>query len=121
MRSSPQIAAGSTSPGCVHCSMRSSYSLLLVGCNWAFGIDASRATDAAFFDVSLDAPSACPPAGTAPRFARAFRQAVLQPCSSYTVAARRRLASCVEANAQTIASGDADGRMTQSPGFDDPR
>src|SRR5689334_19586163 len=98
---------------------RSCSVLLLVGCNQVYGLDPTRASDAAYFDAPIDAPYACPPIGTPPRFSRSFAQVVAQNCNNYTVSiSGRALARCAFAGDQRIAEGAIGERLEIAPGFE---
>lgn len=98
---------------------RSASLLLLVGCNQVYGLDATRASDAAYFDAPFDAPYACPPIGTPPRFSRSFEQVVAQNCNNYTVSiAGRAFARCALDDDQRIAEGPIGARLAIAPGID---
>jgi hypothetical protein len=98
---------------------RSCSVLLLVGCNQVYGLDPTRASDAAYFDAPPDAPYACPPIGTPPRFSRNFEQVVVQNCNNYTVSITgRALARCAFNGDQLIAEGAIGERLQIAPGFD---
>lgn len=93
--------------------------VVIAGCNAVFGIRDTVAVDAQYFDGPPDAPFACPPLGTPPRFSRAFRQVVFQPCNEFTASttAGRALAKCFEP-ASEIEEGQIGGQLAQAPGFE---
>lgn len=72
--------------------------LALAGCDAVFGIEHTTAlprADAQKFDGIPDAPFACPPTGTAPKFSVFFRQVVPQgDCDHYTTGGGIAFATC---------------------------
>lgn len=68
----------------------------LGGCNQVFGIQRTGEmppTDAQYFDAPADAPFACPPLGTTPRFSRLLHQ-IPQDCREYTFGDGWAVAQC---------------------------
>jgi hypothetical protein len=84
----------------------------LCGCNSVLGVHSTEKRDAAmpYYDAPFDAPFACPPLGTAPRFTNVLRQAVFQDCTDYTTSAAAGLAVASCSNA--ISAGPIDMPLT---------
>lgn len=98
--------------------------LYVAACNQVFGIDPTTAKlpiDAQYFDAPLDAPFACPPIGTTPRFSSLLHQPILQPCSDYTLdLIGGAIALCNASPALGISEGARDASMAMANGFIDP-
>jgi hypothetical protein len=92
--------------------------LALAGCNSIFGIERTKAlphSDAQQFDGQPDAPFACPPTGTAPKFSVYFKQVVPQgDCDHYTIGGGAAVATCltsVEVTSAHLDESQADAPM----------
>jgi hypothetical protein len=94
--------------------------LLLCGCNQVFGLKETGQLDAAFFDAPADAPYACPPLGTAPRFAPQLTQFLVQRCDGYSVVTSgRAVASCKDGDGiERVFVGNRGEPLSIAPGVD---
>jgi hypothetical protein len=106
--------------------MRSWFALVaLFGCNQVLGIGPSVLADAQQYDSPLDAPYACPSAGTSPRFARNLHQVTTTNCNDYTFSAEanRSTGWCLDPTGTTVGiwegTYDMDD-MHPAVGFDTP-
>ena len=97
--------------------------LLLCGCNQVFGLQETGQLDAAFFDAPADAPYACPPLGTAPRFAPQLTQFLVQRCDGYSgVTSGRAGASCKDGDGiERVFVGNRGEPLSIAPGVERSR
>jgi hypothetical protein len=89
--------------------------VLGAGCNEVLGLSSTRAIDAGFYDAQIDAPFACPPTGTTPRFSRLLHQAVVQPVFEYTTSSATMRA--VGRDTSGVVEGPIDEVMTKASGL----
>jgi hypothetical protein len=95
----------------------------LCGCNSVFGVQTTNKRDATmpYYDAPADAPFACPPLGTPPKFSSVLHQVIAQYCTDYTISSATGLAaaSCYRPNmGQDISLGPVDTLPAQILPYD---
>lgn len=91
----------------------------LGACNQVFDLGSTTPIDAGQYDAPADAPFACPPLGTAPRFSPRLHQVFFQICNQYSISATGRAAAmCQGPDGQAaIFEGPVDQPLALAPGI----
>src|SRR4051812_8468463 len=86
----------------------------LAGCNSVLGNDRAFTRDARYFDAPVDAPFACPAAGSSPaELSPELHGVFIQDCLDYSFQGDRASASCTDVGGiRQIYEGPRDGPLT---------